>query len=291
MKKSTKILLAAGLALVLAAGALLAVLVVRHEKAQSARFAELSGEVFRLQEENRRLAETAGGAETARVLEDLQARITRLEAQAVYAGADYAYLAVGNSITLHPANEVWPEASGMAASEKEKDFVHRVAAGLSASKGTVGLQAVYFYDWETGAPDRAAKLEQLDPYLDPRLRLITVQLGENVTDKTAFEADLEALIRYAAERAPEARILVIDNFFPDPEMTEMKKTAAGNTGAAFVSLAALQGDASLRAGLGAPVLDGAGNPHPIEHPDVAEHPGDEGMRRIAEAVLEVLPDE
>ena len=86
MKKSTRILLAAGLALVLAAGALLAVLVVRHEKAQSARFAELSAEIFRLQEENRRLAETAGGEETARVLRDLQARITRLEAAIAEAG-------------------------------------------------------------------------------------------------------------------------------------------------------------------------------------------------------------
>ena len=78
---------------------------------------------------------------------------------------------------------------------------------------------------------------------------------------------------------------------PDADMTEMKKTAAENTGADFVSLAALQGDASLRAGLGAVVYDEEGNSHSIEHPDVAEHPGDEGMRRIAEAVLEALADE
>ena len=291
MKKSTKILLAAGLALVLAAGALLAVLVVRHEKAQSARFAELSAEIFRLQEENRRLAETAGGEETARVLRDLQARITRLEAAEAYGQSDYGYLAVGNSITLHPVNEVWWQAAGMAASAKEKDFVHRVADALSESKGTVGLQAVYFHDWETGAPDRASALKQLDPYLDPRIRLITLQLGENVTDKTTLAADFETLIGYLREKAPEARILVIDNFFPDAEITEIKKTAAENTGADFVSLAALQGDASLRAGPGAVVYDEEGNPHTIEHPDVAEHPGDEGMRRIAEAVLEALADE
>ena len=126
---------------------------------------------------------------------------------------------------------------------------------------------------------------------DPRIRLITLQLGENVTDKTTFEEDFETLIGYLREKAPEARILVIDNFFPDADMTEIKRAAAEKAGADFVSLADLQGDASLRAGPGAVVYDEEGNPHTIEHPDVAEHPGDEGMRRIAEAVLEALADE
>ena len=290
MKKSVRTLLAVLAVLVLLALAAGAVLFVRHEKAQSARFAELSQSIFRLQEENARLAEVAGGEETARILQELDSRVTRLETAAEYAAADYAYLAVGNSITMHPVNEVWPQAAGMAASSKEKDFVHLVASALSQTEGKVALEAVYFYEWETGAPNRAAKLTMLEPYLDPRLRLITLQLGENVTDQTTFEADFAELIRFLREKAPEARILVIDNFFPDPEMTEMKKAAAAAVGVPFVSLAALQGDPSLEAGTGAPVYDEAGNSHAISHPDVARHPGDEGMRRIAEAVLEAVKE-
>ena len=287
MKTSTKRTLAVLLAAALVAAAVLAVLVIRHEKGQSERFAELGAEIARLQAENSRLAEVAGSGETARALRNAEARITRLETAAALDRADYGYLAVGNSITLHPVNEVWWQEAGMAASSKEKDFVHLVADALAETRGKVALQAVYFYEWETGS-DRAAALPALEPYLDSRLNLITLQLGENVTDKTGFEADFEALIRYLQEKAPEARILVIDNFFPDGEMTAMKRQAAANTGTEFVSLEALQGDASLRAGAGTLVYDGEGNPHPIEHPDVAEHPGDEGMRRIAEAVTEAL---
>ena len=46
---------------------------------------------------------------------------------------DYNYLAIGNSITIHPLNEYWWNECGMAATTVENDYVHLVASALDAN--------------------------------------------------------------------------------------------------------------------------------------------------------------
>lgn len=52
----------------------------------------------------------------------------------------------------------------------------------------------------------------------------------------------------------------------------------------FVSLNEIKETADYQAGLGTIVYDQNGNGHVIEHEGVAVHPGDKGMKYIAEAV-------
>ena len=167
------------------------------------------------------------------------------------------------------------------------DYVHLVAAYLSASRGKTACHPYYFYAWET-AEDRSSKLSLLDPFLDPGLDLVTIQLGENVEDLSTFEQDFEELIRYVQAKAPGAKILVIDDFWPNGERSRMKQNAVERTGAEFISLKDIQGSADVEAGVGAVVYDPAGNPHTVENADVAAHPGDRGMQAIADRIIEAL---
>ena len=260
--------------LFLTAAALIGFRLYQHEKSQNE-------DLLALQSRQSAVLATA---------EELSARLTLLELKLDYAEASYIYFPLGNSITVHAPNEVWWNEVGMAASDADHDYVHLVASWLSTSHGKVACHPYYYYAWEM-AKDRASKLSLLDPYLDPGLDLVTIQLGENAEDLTTFEQDLEDLIRYVQAKAPEAKILVIDDFWPNEERSRMKQNAAEKTGAEYISLKDIQGRTEAEAGTGTVVYDAAGNPHTIENTDVAAHPGDRGMKVIADMIIEVLRSE
>ena len=287
MKKTSKIILCAAAVLVLAGAALAAVRVYRHEKEQNEALRELSERVTALQEEKQAEAEAVSGEKVS----GLESRVTRLEVQADCAEADYCWFAIGNSITVHAPNEVWWNEDGMAASEAGKDYVHLTEAYLRETQGKTAVYPLYFYEWEAETENRGEKLGLLDPYLDPRLRLVTIQLGENAEDLTTFGQDFEALIRYVQEKAPQARILVIGDFWTNGEREQMKREAAEKTGATFVSLEEIRDNPEYQAGIGAVVYDPEGNPHTVENRDVAGHPGDRGKQYIADRVIEALKNE
>ena len=288
MKKATKTILCAAAALVLTGAVLGAVLLIRHEKNQNQAIRELAEQMIVLQEEKQAAEERSASEEK---LSGLESRMTRLEMQAEYGAADYCWFAIGNSITVHEPNEVWWSTAGMAASETDLDYVHLTAAWLSETRGKTAVTPFYFYAWETAEGNRGEKLSMLDPYLDSRLQLVTIQLGENADDLTGFEQDFESLIRYIQEKAPQARILVIDDFWTREERGQMKREAAEKTGAGFISLEEIRDRAEYQAGIGTVVYDTEGNAHIVENQTVAAHPGDRGMRYIADRVIEALKAE
>lgn len=200
------------------------------------------------------------------------------------------YLAIGNSITSHAlASYWWNDGVGMAASSEDKDYVHQIGQWLEANyKEPVETYSYNFYAWEAQSADRAEALQQLNPYLSSRLGLITIQLGENVSSTSTFANDLEDLCKYLAQRAPNAQIIMIDDFWDDGEKSQIKKEVAQACGIAFVSLSEIKGDKEYQAGLGTTVYDRDGHEHVIEHSGVASHPGDKGMTYIAEAIEKAI---
>lgn len=201
------------------------------------------------------------------------------------------WLAIGNSLTRHGITSFWWNDIGMAATTAEHDYVHLVTAYLRTRCGSVTVDTFNFADWERGAAgvplDRTAVLPQLDVYLSKQPRLITVQLSENAVDLATFTSDTETLLRYLRNKAPDAVLLLIDDFW-SPEKGGMKQAAAERCGVPFVSLARIKGDPECLCGMGATVYDAGGCPHTVEHPGVAAHPGDKGMRYIADGIMTAL---
>ena len=150
------------------------------------------------------------------------------------------------------------------------------------------VQSYNFYTWEVQAKDRAETLSLLDPYLSDKLDLITIQVSENATDIATFETDCVELYRYISKRAPEAQIIVIDDFWEAGDKANAKQKAAEICGVDFVSLSDIKGRTEFQARKGTTVYDKSGNAHTVEHDGVAAHPGDEGMVYIAEAVEKMI---
>lgn len=210
---------------------------------------------------------------------------------------EYNYLAIGNSITLHGIENIWWNEIGMAATDEEHDYFHLVLKYLKENNDSVKGVPYNFCEWETYNGDRDETLEYLDQYLSSELDLVTIQLGENaqlgeeVRNLEAYQKDYVSLINYVKEKAPNARILVIDDFWSDGLRNERKKNAAEETGVEFVSLEGITNNQEYYCGLNTIVYDKDGGEHIVEHDGVANHPGDKGMAAIASRVIEVLKDE
>jgi len=200
----------------------------------------------------------------------------------------FNYLAVGNSITLHGYADYWWNEIGMAASKAEKDYFHLVTKELERRYGSVFAHAFNFATWEVLATDRAETLELLNGCLSDKINLITVQLGENVSDIATYETDFAHMLHHIQRACPRAQILVIGDFWFREERDEMKERAANACRVPYISLKSAMNDNSCKAGLGTTVFGTNGEAHVIEHAGVAAHPGDKGMQYIADSVIKSL---
>lgn len=220
-------------------------------------------------------------------------RVSQLETAVygpeIYSPSSYNYLAIGNSITIHGKCDYWWNESGMAASQTEKDYFHRITAWLEAHQQSVTAYAINFASWEIQAHDRAETYEIIKPYLSDQLDLVTVQLSENVNEFSTFEKDFSELIAYITANCPGAEIIVIDDVWND-ERSALKQNAAKVCDVSFVSLAEIRRDNSYSCGMGTIVYGEDGEQHTVEHSGVARHPGDMGMKYIADAVILALQE-
>ena len=199
----------------------------------------------------------------------------------------FRYLALGNSITWHVKCDYWWNECGMAASRAENDLVHVVAKGLEEQYDKVEFKAYNFSVWEITAQDRVQTLQVIDPMLTANLDLITLQLSENVTDMSTFAPDFEEMVKYIKKKCPNAQLIIVDEFYNETK-GNIKKGIAEKQGVTFVDLSAIRGKKEYQSAMGATVYDEKGNAHVVDHVGVSGHPGDEGMKYIGEAILDVL---
>ena len=200
----------------------------------------------------------------------------------------YNYFAIGNSITMHPiVPDLWWGSWGMAASSYSTDYVNRVSATIS-DHYQVNTKKIYYTTWERAA-DRNSTLSQLDPYLTSDLDLVTIQLGDNITGGyDTLVSDYQNLINYVRAKAPNAKIMVIDEFcWPNSAIQSAQRQVCEANGIAYIDLSAIN-HGGYTAGLGTTVFGDDGSTHAISNPAVAAHPGDAAMSYIADQILTLL---
>jgi lysophospholipase L1-like esterase len=195
---------------------------------------------------------------------------------------------IGNSITLHgPKADIdWHGNWGMAATEAERDYVHRLAKRLEdKTKRKPQLSVRNLADFERGYEEYDLE-KGLAETLGFQPDLVIVSLGENVPQLDsaqkvqAFEAAfLKLLQRLESKDGAKPRtILVRGTFWRDDAKESAMKVAAKNVNARFVSLEGLDQD---------PLNFGRAE-RPWKHAGVGGHPGDQGMEQIAERLWEAI---
>ncbi len=195
-------------------------------------------------------------------------------------GNGFNWLALGNSITLIQAY-----GHGVASTRPDNDYFALVQAYLAAKHEEVDAFRYNFVLWEQ-AENRSSKLYVIDSFLSPAIDLVTLQLGENAADLSAYQEDLAFLIRHIQEACPHARVIVVDDFW-DEAKSALRRAAADETGAAFADLAAIRGEKEYQSAEGTVFFLADGSQKTVTK-EAETHPGDEGMAAIAEKIIALL---
>lgn len=194
-------------------------------------------------------------------------------------------LFLGNSITRHaPKPEIgWTADWGMAASAVEKDYVHLLAADLGRAGGKVPqIMVRNVADFERHY-DRFEPEAELKEELAFGADLVVVAVGENVAepvaaaDREKFAAAFSGLLGVLRKHGQPA-VFVRSSFWPHPVKDGIMRKASADAGVTFVDISGWAGEPSLT----------AGSERKIEHDGVAWHPGDKGMKAIADALFAAI---
>lgn len=196
-------------------------------------------------------------------------------------------LFLGNSITRHgPKPDIgWTGNWGMAASAIEKDYVHVLASALaerSKSAPQVMVENIADFERKPEGFDYKARLEKPLAF---KANVIVVAIGENVgalrtaEAKAAFQEHFRKLLA-ALQVSDRPAIFVRSCFWPDAAKDQILKQVATEAGATFVDISAL----------GKEPANKASAERKIDHAGVAAHPGDKGMKAIAELLLKAMDE-
>ena len=194
-------------------------------------------------------------------------------------GGAFRVLVYGNSIALHaPKADIgWTNCWGMAASAAEKDFAHLVVAGLEERLGKrADFRIRNLAVLERNFTTNVASVVEIDGDVAWNPDYVVIAIGENTPNITALNA--VAFRRFMADLAhPFARqgdrIVMRSPFWRNEEKARCIEWAAKETGSVYVDAGHLGADVENKAiGL-------------FAHDGVANHPGDLGMRRLADLIL------
>lgn len=194
-------------------------------------------------------------------------------------------LFLGNSITLHgPKSDIgWTGNWGMAASAEDKDYVHLVLSSLSGAKRSpseVMVRNVATFEREYATYDVDKEFKDAREF---KADLVILAIGENVPALDSEEAKLKfrdavTKILRGLKVSSSPTIIVRSCFWPDPAKDTMLKQACAAVGGIFVDIGGLAKD---EANYGR-------SERKFEHTGVAAHPGDRGMKAIADAILKAI---
>lgn len=188
-------------------------------------------------------------------------------------------LILGNSIVNHaPKPDIgWLGDWGMAASCRDSDFVHILIRDIKTinSQTEVKLKNIAQFE-NTYVSYNLKKLKSCRQF---KPDVIIVKISENVNDSTAYKNDFSAyykqLLHYI-DPHEHAYKIIVDGFWPRPNVNKIVRQVAIDGNHDFVSITSLFNDSTNTAkGL-------------FEHKGVALHPSDQGMRKIAELIWQIL---
>ena len=186
-------------------------------------------------------------------------------------------LFVGNSITLHGRKEDigWFGDWGMAASSKEKDYVHLMEAEIQKTHPDAQFCICNAAEWEREYKNGSTTFNKYETAREFDADIITVKLCENSPadnfDGDAFKKNFAEYIEFL-NKSGKAQIVVATAFCGHPAEDAIK-AYSNETGCALCILSDIASQEKFKAiGL-------------FEHEGVANHPGDLGMQEIADRML------
>ncbi len=188
-------------------------------------------------------------------------------------------LIFGNSITKHPPGPQvgWYGNWGMAASVESKDFSHIISTALEAQITPVNIS-----DFEMS--HTTFDLKNLDKHFVQTPDLIIIKIGENVLQATDFDKSFTKFISYIKDKTPNAKIVIAGTFWQNDPVNKVMIAESQSRKIPFVNLQQLDTQIN-KSFIGEDMFSVDGSKYKITDQGVANHPGDVGMKNIADLIL------
>lgn len=189
-------------------------------------------------------------------------------------------LFIGNSITRHGVLESigWYNDFGMAASSKDKDYVHLVKAKALEKYPETSVCICQASEWERGYYTEGWTYDRFAAAREYSADYIVFRLIENIPredfDHGLFAKSVRDFLAYVNPDG-KAKIIITTGFWRHPGDTDLIRIAEED-GYALADLGVLGDNDEMKA-LGL-----------FEHEGVANHPGDKGMAAIAENIERLI---
>ena len=198
-------------------------------------------------------------------------------------GKGLRVLVVGNSITLHEAKpEIgWYKSHGMAASAKERDYVHLLMGKIAAAYRDAAFCIAQVAQWEQQYANGSAVLIQYAAARDFGADVIIMRCIENCHNRTldpmVLKREYSKLVDFLKSK-PAAKVILTTGFWKHYG-DGVIRAIGEERGYPVVELGDL-GELDEMKAIGL-----------FEHKGVANHPGDKGMQVIADRIWEVIRNE
>ena len=195
-------------------------------------------------------------------------------------GKGLRVLVVGNSITLHEAKpEIgWYGSFGMAASAKERDYVHLLMGKIAAAYPDAAFCIAQVAQWEQQYANGFAVLPQYAAARDFGADVIIMRCIENCHNRTldpmVLKREYSKLVDFLKSN-PAAKVILTTGFWKHYG-DGVIRAIGEERGYPVVELGDL-GELDEMKAIGL-----------FEHKGVANHPGDKGMAEIARLILEAM---
>lgn len=190
---------------------------------------------------------------------------------------------IGNSITLHGVKTSigWYNDFGMAASTIENDYVHVVERMVCEVDPCASFCVCQAAEWERGYHTESEKiLEKFKDARDFSADIVIIRLIENCRlaeyDPIVFKNELKKLIDFF-DVSKNTRFIITTGFWRHPGDKDIIDFCKENS-IKNVELGDLGDDPEMKA-IGK-----------FEHSGVANHPGDRGMKAIAQRLFNALKE-
>ncbi len=194
-------------------------------------------------------------------------------------------LFLGNSITLHgPAPQIgWTGNWGMAASAEDKDYVHLLTSQIAkAAGGKPEVKVKNIADFERHLTDYKLA-DELKEELAFEADVVIIALGENASSPKTDEAKAQFETAFAnlfaeLKKHGQPRLFVRSQFWQDADKDRLMQKTCKTAGGTFLDISKL----------GFEETNYARAERKIEHAGVAGHPGDKGMKALADVVWNAI---
>ena len=195
-------------------------------------------------------------------------------------GSGKRIMFVGNSITLHGIlPEIgWHNEWGMAASSLDKDYVHQLISKTQEINDDATFCICQVAQWERDYKIGSSKLDLFEAARDFNPDIIVMRFIENCPgadfETDTFKKELDVLLNYL-NKSGNAKIIMTTAFWHHPGDDAIKEYSKEKQ-LPLTELGDL-GELNEMKAIGL-----------FDHEGVANHPGDLGMKNIAERIFDIM---